>query len=121
MSLIEFTDTDVKRGTILEPGWYPVHISEVVERPSKGDGSLFWKMRTVVTSGESKGVPLDFGFSEKAPGFAIPFVKAITRQDVGPGKVDLNSASGKDLEVYVTNGVYENRPTNNVTDYRPSN
>lgn len=118
MTLLNITDEDLLRGTLLKPGWYPVHINEVAETAAKTDGSTFWKMRSVIRAGENKGVPLDFGFSEKAPGFAIPFLKAITGHDVKAGNANLALASGRDLDVYVTNGVYNGKPTNNVTDYR---
>jgi len=119
MALLSISETDVLRGTILTPGWYTVNIQEVEERPSRGDGSIFWKMSSIITEGEQKGVPVTFGFSEKAPSFAIPFVEAISGQPASAGDVDLNNAQGKNLEIYITNGLYNDKPTNEVKQYRP--
>jgi hypothetical protein len=118
MALLTISETDVLRGTILTPGWYKVNIQEVDEKPSRGDGSIFWKMNSIITDGEHKGVPITFGFSEKAPSFAIPFVEAITGAPASPGDIDLTKAQGKNLEVYVTNGLWNDKPTNEVKQYR---
>lgn len=117
---------DLKRGTIVDPNWYPAQVKSVEVKPSKGDGSTNWNFKIELLSGKGKdgkdyaGVIVYRLFNEKAMGFAVPFVEALG-QKVGPdgGEFDPNFAVNKKLMVYIKNREYEGKLQNEVADFRP--
>ena len=119
----KFTDEDLNRGAIVPAGeWYPVEIVSYKSAFAKTDNSALDKFTSVILNGEHKGVKLYWQFSEKAPGFAIPFVAALTGEAVTKDspEVEINdNVVGRKLEVYVTRGEYKGKPQNEVSDYRP--
>lgn len=114
------TREDMLRSTVIEPGWYKVLITKVLQEPAKTDGSTNTWIDMVIQEGPRKDVPLRKNFSEKAPGFAIPFLAALGKKigDQG-GTVDMEQAKGKTLLVYVKNGMYNNQMQNQVEDFKP--
>ena len=76
MSKLRLTPEDHLRGKVIPPGWYPVEVVNVEEKPAKSDGSTNWSIECKVIDGELKGVVLYTNFNEKAPGFAKNFIVA---------------------------------------------
>lgn len=125
MPIIELTQKDILRSTIVEPAWYEVHIESVGEKPSKDGGSTNYPVEAIIVknadTGDAKyaGVPLDWNFNSKAIGFTVGFLKALGAEIV-PKRIDLSAAEGKNVEVFVKNGEWQGRVKNEVTDqYRP--
>lgn len=121
MSLFKFTKDDINRGKLVNPGeWYP---SEIIsyERATAKDGSGLDKFKARIIDGEFEGVPLYFQFSEKAPGFAIPFAEAILEQKVEEDtEFELSHALvGRKIDIYVTRSLYNGKEQNNVANFRP--
>lgn len=119
MPVISVTQKDLLRSKVIKPAWYRAKVERVGEQPAKTDGSTTYPVEAVITQdGDFKGVPLNWTFSEKAPGFAIKFIEACGGK-IGPegGKFDLGKAAGKELKVYVDNELYEGRMVNRVKDY----
>lgn len=113
------TPEDMLRDKVLDPGWYPAKVKEVSQEPAKTDGSTNTIVDLTVASGPNAGVPLRRYFSEKAPGFALNFIRSLGVA-LGPqgGTVDLSKAKGKVVEVYVKNETWEGRLRNSVEDFR---
>lgn len=117
-----FTKEDIARGTLVSPGeWYTVKISSYKDAVARTDGSKLAKFTADILDGEFKDVKLYWQFSEKAPGFAIPFAEALTGQKVQEGDdLDMGQNTvGKELQVYVVRGEYNGKPQNNVDGFRP--
>ena len=109
------------RGKTVEPGWYKAFIKNVSQEPASTDGSTNTIIDfTIVEEGPFKDVPVRRWFSEKAPGFAVPFLVACGAK-IGPdgGSFNMENCKGKTILIYIVNGMYNNRPTNNVEDFRP--
>ena len=125
MTMIEIGDKDFLRSKLVEPAWYHLHIEDVTEAISKDGGSTNWLMEATIVknadngSTEFTGVPVTWNFNSKAPGFAIGFFQALG-ENVEPGRYDLESAKGKDIEAYIKNDTYQGRMLNRVEhQYRP--
>lgn len=120
MPVIQFSERDILRGKIVEPAWYRMRIDGVGEAPSKDGGSTNYPIEgTILFNGDTgsteyAGVPVDWNFNSKAIGFAVGFLRAFG-VDIQAGKrVDLKAAEGRELDVFVENGTYQNRTVNRV-------
>ena len=114
------TKEDVLRGKIVDPGWYKVNVKNVRQEAAATDGSTNTWIDMVILEGPFKDVPLLRNFNEKAPGFAIPFITALGGKVTEEGATfDMERAKGKQLLVYVKNGMYKDKPQNQVEDFKP--
>ena len=120
MPMISFTQRDLLRGKILQPGWYHMRIEGIGEKPSNDGGSINYPIEgTVIAnadtgSTEKAGVPVDWMFNSKAIGFATGMLAALGI-NVAPGqRVELSALAGKDLDVWVEPDTYQNRLVNRV-------
>jgi hypothetical protein len=108
--IVQFTDRDLLRGKVAEPGWYVVSIDNIGEGPSKDGGSTNYPVEGTILknadngSEDFKGVPLDWNFNSKAIGFAVGFLAAFG--------VDVKS--GRQVEIFVENGEWQGRMVNRV-------
>lgn len=120
---LSFTITreDMLRSKVLEPGWYKMFIKNVTQEPAGTDGSTNTILdHVVVQDGPFKDVPVRRWFSEKAPGFAVPLLIACgAKVGESGGTFNMESCKGKTVMAYVENDMYQGRPTNKITDYRP--
>ena len=121
---VSFSDPDLLRGKIVTPAWYRVRIESVGEAPAKAaegktpstnypvEGTILFDGDTGST--EFANVPIDWNFNSKAMGFAAGFLAAFG-VDVKAGvRYDLKSAENRELDVFIENDTWNNRPKNQV-------
>lgn len=122
----QVTREDMLRGKILDPGWYKAKVTKVSQDPSNaGDSTNTWVNFTILGGPEQKDksnpaeTPVRRCFSEKAPGFIVPFLAACGAQ-VGQngGNFDIEKSVNKEMLIYVGNKMYENKPQNDVSDFK---
>ena len=121
MAKIQITREALLRGKIVTPDWYPCEIVSVDEHLSKAGDSINWDVDHKILDGPFKDVVVRRVFNEKAPGFAIDFLKAFDveiDEEVG-GEFDMHAAKGKKCMVEIKTEMYLNRPKNVVNSYRP--
>ena len=120
MPMIQFSDRDLLRGKIVEPGWYLVSIDNIGEAPSKDGNSTNYPVEGKIIknaetgSEEFTGVPLDWNFNSKAIGFAVGFLSAFGVDVKAGARFDLANAVGRTLEVFVENDTWQGRMVNRV-------
>lgn len=129
MPFISFGERDLLRGRIITPGWYRVRIESVGEAPAKasekGPSTNYPVEGTVLFHGDSgdtefAGTPVDWNFNSKAIGFAVGFLQAFGVEVKAGTRFDLNSASGREVDVYIENDTWQNRTVNRINHkYRP--
>lgn len=116
---------DLKKGDLVEPGWYPAEIVDYVEEPADTDQSTNSKFIFKITDGPSKGVSPQKQFNEKALGFG----KGLWAVLLGPpDKVKgyelstelFRAQIGKKLKIYIKRGKStKGNEFNDVVDYQP--
>src|SRR5678816_287793 len=116
---ITFSNSDMLRDKLVDPGWYDVLINDVIEAPSKDGGSTNWKMEaTIIKNGDGNeefaGVPLIWNFNSKAISFAIGFLQALGVNVEPDKRYDLAQAKGQRVQVWVIRGEFDGRPKNQV-------
>ena len=126
--LFDFTEEDVARGAIIQPGWYTLEITKVEDGIAKSSGkpktTVFFKCLDALdhSGTAAPGVPLATTFSPSAPGFAIDFCNALGANIGKEGKRDVaidSNLVGQKLRGFVQNDQYEGRTTNKVAGYQP--
>ena len=121
MTMINIGKEDVLRSKIVKPEWYEAICKSVtVAENSKKDANNF-VTEFILKGGDYDGVPITVYFSEKAPGFMIPFITACGGT-VGKdgGTFDPAKFSNKPLRVHVVNDNFQGRVTNKIDGYMPS-
>lgn len=126
--MLKFTVTreDMLRSKIVDPGWYKAKVSNVTQEPSNaGDSTNTWIHFTILGGPPQKDksnivdTPVRRCFSEKAPGFIVPFLIACgANVTEDGGDFDLEHARGKEMMIYIKTGMYEGKPQNNVEDFK---
>ena len=120
MPQVSFSKRDLMRGTIITPAWYRVRIESVGEAPAKDGGSTNYPVAgTILFNGddgntEFTACPIEWNFNSKAIGFAVGFLQAFGVKVEPDTRFDLKSAEGRELDVYIENGTYNNRIVNRV-------
>lgn len=121
MPILEFSTREILRSKIVEPGFYRVKIESVGEKPSKTGDSINYPMEGTILfnadNGDTKfrGVPIDWLFNSKGQGFIIPFIQAVTGEEVQAGKrIELKAAENQEVDIFITTGMWNNRPKNEV-------
>jgi len=124
MPMITITKRDILRSKIVTPAWYRVHVEEVGEKTAKSGTSQNYPVEGTILfnadngSKEFEGVPTpgNWMFNEKAIGLAVDFLKACGAEvDLEGGRFELSDAVGKDIDVFIGNGVYEGKTQNTIT------
>jgi len=120
MPTVVFSEKDLRRGTVVTPAWYRLRIDNVGEKLSNDGGSTNYPVEATIIrnadNGDTQfaGVPIDWNFNSKAIGFAIGYLQSFG-VDVTPGqRFDLNASSGKEIDVFVENDIYQGRTVNRV-------
>lgn len=121
------TETDMLRSKVLDPNqWYKCKVEKVTQEASSDKTSTnTWIDMTVIDGPPQKDgsspvkVPVRRCFSEKAPGFAINYIKACGGA-VGPlgGTIDMKKSEGKIIMVFIANRLWEGNMQNDAKDFR---
>ena len=120
MPIITFSEKDILRSKIVEPAWYRVRIDSVGEKPSKDGGSINFPVEGTILGNADNGdkafasVPLTWNFNSKAMGFAIGFLASFGVEVTPNSRVELDSASGKEIDIYVETDTYNGNLINRV-------
>lgn len=106
---IAITTNDIKKATLLEPGWYKVTIDTISERvlERNQDQIIGIHMSTLVDR-----IPVVQLISSRAPYPILDLLKkcALPEADV----VDLEQCIGKEIDIRIVNETYNNRIYNRV-------
>lgn len=119
------TPEDLKRGDLVEPGWYPVEYFEYDEKEASTDKSAncFFKVRVI--DGRNNGVSPRVMFNEKALGFGKNLWRTLNFPFDSNKGFELSSelfraAVGARFQVYIKRGKSDRgNEFNEVVDFRP--
>lgn len=122
MPIIEFSERDLLRGTVVEPAWYRIHIEEIDAEGqlSKDQRSTNYNVEaTILFNGDNgdmtyTGIPITWNFNSKALGFARGLFEALSIVLKPRERYRLEFATGKDVDVYIGNKPYEGRILNDI-------
>ena len=125
-STLTLTRETILRGKIVDPGWYRCVVKDVNEDLTKsGDSTNYLVDLTIISPKKFEGVPLRRLYNEKAMGFAIDYFKAfgVKNLDGSVERVNItpemfNATVGREVDVMVVTGSYNNAPKNEVMDFR---
>ena len=119
--IIEFSERDILRSKVIQPGWYRVHIDSVGESLSKDGNSTNWPLEGTVLFNadtgdkEFAGCPAPYwNFNSKARGFMIGFFASLGVEVKKDSRFELNNVAGKELDVFIENDTYEGRLVNRI-------
>jgi len=117
---------DVAKGKLIQkPGWYLAEVSRYAEEENKkkdGTNAVFDFRIISPDDSSANNIEIRVWFSEKAPGIAVPFMKALGAEEKADGTMSVdfgNHLVGKKLQVFVRRGEYDGRPKNEISEYAP--
>ncbi len=117
--IVNFSKSQLLRGTILTPGWFKASIKSLEEKLSRDKESMNHKYTfAVVQPGrpDDERIDVEHIFNSKAMGRMIPFIVAMTGKkpqeiidglESGEFAFDTESVIGKELQVRIKNEEYE--------------
>ena len=120
MPMIDFNEEDLARGRVVKPSWYRVRIGQIGEKPSKDKQSTNYPTEGTILFDADNGdiefanTPILWYFNSKGKGFIAAFLNALG-EEVVPGRVNLEAATGMELDMYIGNKLYEGRTVNDYT------
>lgn len=121
MPLIDFSDEDILRSKIIDPGWYRVLITGQEQGLSKaGDSTNIVLKGKVLFNADTGGkefenVPTPYwNFNTKAKGFMVGFFNSFGVDVKSGTRVDFADVVGKQLDVFIENDTYEGRLVNRI-------
>lgn len=119
------TPDDLKKGDLVDNGWYPAELVDYSEKDADTDGSTNCTFKFKIIDGPAKGVSPQKLFNEKALGFGkelwatlgIPFDKVkgyeLTTEV-------FQAQKGKKLEIYIKRGKSnKGNEFNDIQSFRP--
>lgn len=121
--LVSFSNEDLKRGELIEPGWYTVNIEQVDEKLSaKGNSTNYVVKGKIVRHGDTgdttfAGYPIPYwNFNSLAPGFMIGYFKALLGVDKleADQRYDVKAGEGKQIDIFIENKEYNGAMVNGV-------
>ena len=124
MPLMEFSQEDIDRSKIVDPGWYTVLVTAVQDKLSNDQQSTNTWISGKILCNDDTGdkkfasvpTPTNWLFNSKAKSNAIGYIQAMTGSVVKPGdRVDLQSTVGKHIGVFIGNGIFNNQTQNQIT------
>lgn len=111
---------DINRGKLVEPNlWYRMRVEKVYDEPAKDKESTNTKVDLRIMEGTFKDLVITRVFSEKAPGFVIPYLAAFNVEVKADESYDLSATEGRELMVFVTHREYQNQKFNDATQFKP--
>lgn len=121
------TREDMLRSKVLNPAWYVAKVVKVWQETAKSDGESTntWIEFSILSGpdqedgSKANDTPVRRCFSEKAPGFILPYLKACgTQVKEGGGDYDIEKSVGIVMELYIVNRMWEGSMQNDVKDFR---
>lgn len=119
------TPEDLKKGDLVEPGWYPVELFDYEEKEAGTDKSTNCFFKIKVIDGKNNGVSPRVMFNEKALGFGKNLWRTL-KLPYDPKKgfelsTDLfRQTVGARFQVYIKRGKSDRgNEFNEVVDFRP--
>src|SRR5579859_3588131 len=124
MALVEFTEKDILRNTIVEPDWYRVRIDAVHQSIAKSGTSQNIRLEGVIicnaSNGEKKyeGVPTPYlwMFNTAMIGQMIPLLSALGEEVKQGYRFDPDGLPGKEVEVFIGQGTFNNNIQNQMSN-----
>jgi len=113
---------DVKRSKSVRPGWYEAEVTGVKVEDAKDGQSKNIVIDLLGKEGDAMNVPFRTWVSEKAPGLAVPIIKAFggtVSEDEG-ADFDFETIKGMMVRVEIITEKYQGRPQNKINDWAPA-
>ncbi len=129
--MINMNRKDVLRSQIVPPTWYTVEVKGLSTKPAKSDGSTNFLYELVIAEGPYKDVPTkDFLINEKgifgngqaffvACGFPKELMEKLRKGEEESVPIDEQAPVGKMIRAFIANTKWENRVSNEATDFLP--
>lgn len=124
-TIFQFSKKDLVSGVAYEPAWYRVRIDDITPEPSKNldsPSTNFWVSGTILFNADTgdrkyEDHPIRWNFNSKwmapAKGFLVGL--GTKEEDITENsRFDFKAAVGKELDVYIENGLWEGRVNNKV-------
>lgn len=122
MARFQVSPQDVKRSKNVRPGWYLAKVTKVELADAKDGQSKNIVIDFEGLEGDAMGVPFKTWVSEKAPGLAVPIIKAFggaVSEETG-ADFDFDTIVNQQVKIEVVTDKYQGRPTNKINDYAPA-
>jgi hypothetical protein len=122
MLKFQVTPQDVKRSKSVRPGWYLAKVTKVELADAKDGQSKNIVLDLEGLEGEANGVPFKTWVSEKAPGLAVPIIKAFGGQvsEESGAEFDFESCLHQQVRIEIITDTYQGRKTNKINDWAPA-
>lgn len=122
MLRFQVSPQDVKRSKIVRPGYYLAKVTKVSLEDAKDGQSKNIVIDLEGQEGDSQGVPFRTWVSEKAPGLAVPIIKAFGGQvsESEGADFDFEAIQGQMVRIEIVTDRYQGRPTNKINDWAPA-
>lgn len=122
MLRFQVTPQDVKRSKIVRPGWYLAKVTKVALEDAKDGQSKNIVLDLEGLEGEATGVPFKTWVSEKAPGLAVPIIRAFGGQvsEETGSDFDFEACMGQTVRIEIITDKYQGRPNNKINDWAPA-
>lgn len=122
MPIVEFSDRDLLRGTVVDPSWYRVFIEEIdgEGEASKDQKSTNYKVEgTILFDGDTgdtkfRGVPVTWNFNSKAMGFSKGLFEAVGLKLEAKTRYRLEACAQREVDVFIGNKPYQGRTLNDI-------
>ena len=123
MTTISFSDSDLLRNKIIEPGWYLLDIQGYrTWTPTKDGQSNNCHYECVVKQNADTGdttyagcpIELQFNDKPKARGFLEGFLRGLGEEVVANKRYELEAAVGRKIEAFIENDPFNGRVINRV-------
>lgn len=120
MPVITFTQGDILRGKLLDPGWYTFKITKIEQATAKAGGSINTIITFQLENHSAAGKEIQLYFNSKAKSGIIPVFAAITGP-VEPGSsYDTDDLLQKSLDCKVIHDTYEGNLKNDIAEFLPA-
>lgn len=111
---------DINRGKLVEPNlWYRTKVEKVYDESSKDGQSTNTKVDLRIIGGTFNDLVVTRIFSEKAPGFIVPYLKAFGVEVEADQNYDLSATEGRTLKTFIKHREYQGQKFNDPADFRP--
>ncbi len=122
MPIVEFSDRDLLRGTVVEPAWYRVFIEEIDAdgEESKDKKSTNYKAEgTILFDGDTgdtkfRGVPITWNFNSKAMGFSKGLFESVGLELKSKERYRLEACARREVDIFIGNKPFQGRTLNDI-------